>query len=66
LYVSGLKKNLLSVAALEDKGYKVAFMDGKVVIWPKDGQLSSTKSLEYEKEVSTKSRIILLMRLLIS
>jgi hypothetical protein len=43
LFVPGLKKNLLSVSALEDKGYKVAFMDGKVVLWPKDGQLSSTK-----------------------
>jgi hypothetical protein len=37
-----LKKNLLSVSALEDKGYKVAFMD-KVVLWPKDGQLSSAE-----------------------
>jgi hypothetical protein len=42
LYVPGLK-NLLSVAALEYKGYKVAFMDGKDVLWPKNGQLSSTK-----------------------
>jgi len=42
LYVLGLKKNLFSVATLEDKGYKVAFMDGKVFLWPKDGELNST------------------------
>jgi hypothetical protein len=35
-----LKKNLLSVSALEDKGYKVA---GKVVFWAKDVQLSSAE-----------------------
>ena len=29
LYVLGLKKNLLSVASLEDKGYIVLFMDKK-------------------------------------
>ena len=30
LYVPGLKKNLLSIAGLEDKGYRVLFMDKKV------------------------------------
>ena len=30
LYVPGLKKNLLSIAGLEDKGHKVLFMDKKV------------------------------------
>jgi len=33
LYVTGLKKNLLSIASLEDKGYRVLFMDNKVLIW---------------------------------
>ena len=28
LLVPGLKKNLLSVSALEDKGYRVSFVDG--------------------------------------
>jgi len=39
LYVSDLKKNLVSISAMEDKGFKVAFIDGKVWIWhrnPKD------------------------------
>jgi hypothetical protein len=29
LFVQGLKKNLLSISALEDKGFKVAFVDGQ-------------------------------------
>ena len=41
LYVPSLKKNLLSVAGLEDKGYRVLFMDKKVLLWAKDEELSS-------------------------
>ena len=41
LYVPGLKKNLLSVVGLEDKGYKVIFMDRKVLLWSKNERLSS-------------------------
>ena len=41
LYVSGLKKNLLSVVGLEDKGYKVIFMDRKFLLWEKNEKLSS-------------------------
>ena len=37
LYVLGLKKNLILVAILEDKGYKVTFMDGKALLCPKEG-----------------------------
>ena len=36
LYVPGLKKNLLSISALENKGYRVAFVDGQVLAWPKE------------------------------
>jgi hypothetical protein len=42
MYVSGLKKNLISVAVLEDKGYRVIFMDKKALLWPKNQELSST------------------------
>jgi hypothetical protein len=34
LYVPGLKKNLLSISALDEKGYRVAFVDGQVLMWP--------------------------------
>ena len=40
LYVPGLKKNLLYVVGLEDKGYRVLFMDKKVLLWAKDENLS--------------------------
>ena len=41
MFVPGLKKNLLSVAVLEDKGFKVTFKDGKALLWSKDKYLSS-------------------------
>eukprot|EP00253_Pinus_taeda_P032333 PITA_32333 len=36
LYIPNLKKNLVSISAMEDKGYKVAFIDGKVRVWKKN------------------------------
>jgi hypothetical protein len=35
LYVPGLTKNLLSISALEKKGFRVAFIDGEVLMWVK-------------------------------
>jgi hypothetical protein len=35
LYVPGLKKNLLSISSLDKKGFRVAFIDGEVLIWSK-------------------------------
>ena len=35
LYVPGLKKNLLSISGLEKKGFKVTFVDGQILIWPR-------------------------------
>ena len=35
LYVPGLKKNLLSISTLYKKGYRVAFIDEKVLMWTK-------------------------------
>ena len=32
LFVQGLKKNLLSISFLEDKGFRVAFVDGQVLL----------------------------------
>ena len=32
---SPLKKNLLSISALDAKGMRVAFIDGQVIMWPK-------------------------------
>jgi hypothetical protein len=33
LYVPGLKKNLLSILALEEKGFILTFIDGEVLMW---------------------------------
>ena len=35
LYVLGLKKNILSIFALDAKGIRVSFVDGQVMMWPK-------------------------------
>ena len=42
LYVPGIKKNLLPVSTLEDKGFRVTFMEGKALLWHKDINLEST------------------------
>ena len=35
----GLNKNLLYILALEDKGYRVGFVDGYVLVWPKGSSI---------------------------
>jgi hypothetical protein len=40
LYVPGLTKNLLSISALEKKGFEVAFIDGEVLMWAKGETLN--------------------------
>ena len=41
LYVPGFKKNILSILVLDNKGYRVSFIDGHVLMW------SKAKTLEY-------------------
>jgi hypothetical protein len=45
LYVPWLRKNLLSVATLEDKGYWVIFKDMKALMWAKGSHLSTTEHI---------------------
>lgn len=33
LFVPSLKKNLPSISCLEDKGDRIVFIDGKVLVW---------------------------------
>jgi hypothetical protein len=39
LYVPGMKRNLVFVSALEDKGYKVTFSEGKFLAWHKNSHM---------------------------
>jgi hypothetical protein len=43
LYVPGMKRNLVYVFSLEDKGYKVTFSEGKVLAWHKKSRMDSTQ-----------------------
>jgi hypothetical protein len=43
LYVPGMKRNLVYVSALEDKGYKVIFSEGKVLAWHKKLRMDSSQ-----------------------
>ncbi len=36
LDVPDLKKNLVSISVMEDKGFKVSFINGKVHIWQRN------------------------------
>ena len=40
--VLGLKKNLIFVSALEDKGMRVSFVEGKALMWSKDSSIDAT------------------------
>ena len=43
LYVLGMKRNLVFVSALEDKGYKVTFSEGKFLAWHKNSHMNSSR-----------------------
>jgi len=45
LFVPGLKKNLLSISALEEKGFRVAFVDGQVLMWSKGKTFESAVTI---------------------
>ena len=46
LYVPGLKKNLLSIFALDAKGIRVAFVDGQVLMWPRGNTMDDATVIE--------------------
>jgi hypothetical protein len=43
LYVPGMKRNLVSIYALKDKGYNVTFFEGRVLSWHKDSHINYAK-----------------------
>ena len=49
LYVLGLKKNLLSISALDKKGYRFSFIDGKVLMSSKGNTLEVVVVISEER-----------------
>jgi hypothetical protein len=43
LYVPSLKKNLVSVSTIEEKGYEILFRDGQVLLFPRGSSITSAK-----------------------
>ena len=43
LYVPGMRKNLISVSALEDRGYEVLFRGGHVLMYPRGAPAESAR-----------------------
>jgi hypothetical protein len=52
LYLPGLTNNLLSISSLDNKGFRVAFIDGEVLMWPKG------KNIEYAIVIGTKEGVM--------
>jgi hypothetical protein len=50
LYVLGLKKHLVSVSTIEDKGYEVLFRDGHVLLFPRGSSITSSKVIGIRHE----------------
>eukprot|EP00253_Pinus_taeda_P026306 PITA_26306 len=48
LYVPDLKKNLVSISTMEDKGFQIAVIDGKVRIWQRNPKDAFTLALRVE------------------
>ena len=49
-HVPGIKINLVSISALEDKGYKVPFLDGEVLAWQKNSSMDIAKIIGMREE----------------
>jgi hypothetical protein len=50
LYVPVLENNIVSISCLEDKGNKIAFMDGKVLSWHKDSSIENARVIRSREE----------------
>jgi hypothetical protein len=43
LHIPKMKRNFVSILALEEKGYKITFLEGRVLAWHKQYHISSSK-----------------------
>lgn len=53
LYVLELKKNLVSIYVMEEKGFKVALIDGKVPIWHRNPKYAFTLGFRVDGFISS-------------
>ncbi len=49
LFVPVLKKNLLSISTLDKKGFRVSFIDGEVLMWPRGSSLENAVVIGVEE-----------------
>jgi hypothetical protein len=49
LYVPGLKNNILSILALDYKGFRVSFIDGEVLMWPKGKSIDDVVVIGFQE-----------------
>eukprot|EP00253_Pinus_taeda_P010090 PITA_10090 len=50
LYVPGMRKNLISISALEDRGYEVLFRGGQVLMYPRGTPADSARVIGVRHE----------------
>jgi len=55
LYVTSLKKNLISVSTIEDRGYEVLFFNGHVLLYLKGSSVTLAKVIGIEMRSCTSS-----------
>ena len=58
LFVPCLKKKLLSRSKLDKKGYRVSFINGQVLMWPKGKSIEDAVVIGEEEEACINSRDI--------
>ena len=49
LYVLGLNKKIISIYALDAKGIRVSFVDGKFLMWPRGKTLEDATMIGEEE-----------------
>ena len=55
LYVTSLKKNLISISTIEDRGYEVLFFNGHVLLYLKGSSVTLAKVIGIEMGSCTSS-----------
>jgi hypothetical protein len=51
LFVSGMRRNLVFISSLEDKGYKVVFSNGKVLAWHNNSSMGSSHVIGVQEDI---------------